>query len=216
MWWKGHHSWWFLINLFHHPTPHKGRHPEWYIFQCHSWPQFKIIQLIVPTQNTKVPMLDSFVDAIGDDAIPNVDLSFLTCVPNIKDVINFVYSQDITNNPTTCLQCCILAPTIAYVDLYNVAVLILITSPSHEYHAIDSLKGHTEVAKAADIGSDTSSPLANPGTILNYVQHQHPNRMLDYHLMVKVSGVYCLLQNFSIDQGSVKMSMSWWSERVQG
>ena len=59
-------------------------------------------------------------------------------------------------------------------------------------------------ASLTHTSSDTSFPLPNPDTILDYVQHQHPNRMSDYHLMVKVRGVYCLLQNFSINQGLVR------------
>jgi hypothetical protein len=145
------------------------------------------------------------VDAIGDGAGPNVDLSFLACVANAKDVINFVYGQDVTNDPTACLQRCILAPTNAQVDLYNAMVLTLISSPSHKYHAADSLEEHTEVAEAANTGSDTTdSPLPNPDAVLDYVRHQRPSGMPDYCLTVKVGGVYRLLRNFSIEEGLVK------------
>ena len=60
-------------------------------------------------------------------------------------------------------------------------------------------------ASLTHISSDTSSPLPNPDTILDYVQHRYPNRMSDYYLMVKVRGVYCLLQNLSINQGLVRI-----------
>ena len=174
------------------------------ISQCHLWPQFEIARLITPIRNANDPALASFVDAIGDGAGPNVDLSFLTRATSIKDVINFVYSQDITNDPTACLRRCILAPTNAQVDLYNAEVLTLISSPSRKYHAADSLEEHTEVAEAAEIDSDTTSPLPTPDAILDYVQHQRPNGMPDYRLTVKIGGVYRLLRNFSIDQGLVK------------
>lgn len=171
------------------------------ISQCRLWPQFEVARLITPIRNAEDPALASFVDAIGDGAGPNVDLSFLTCVTTIDHVINFVYGQDITNDPTACLRRCILAPTNVQVDLYNAAVLTLIPSPSRQYHAADSLEEHAEAAEA-NIGSD--APLPNPDAVLDYVRHQRPNGMPDYHLTIKVGGVYRLLRNFSIDQGLVK------------
>ena len=107
-------------------------------------------------------------------------------------------------NTTACLRRCILAPTNKQVDLYNATVLALISSPSRQYHAADSLEEHTEAAEGANIGPDTNSPLPNPDAVLDYVQHQRPHGMPDYVLTVKVGGVYRLLRNFSIDQGLVK------------
>ena len=125
------------------------------ISQCHLWLQFQISRLITPIRNAEDPALASFVDAIGDGAGPNVNLSFLTCVTDIQDIVNFVYSQSIANNPAACLRCCILAPTNTQVDLYNTAVLTLISSPSRQYHATDLLEEHTEAAETATIGLET-------------------------------------------------------------
>lgn len=108
------------------------------------------------------------------------------------------------NNPAACLRRCILAPTNAQVDLYNTAVLTLISSPSRQYHAADLLEEHTEAAETATIGLETDSSLPNPDAVLDYVRRQRPHGMPDYTLTVKVGGVYRLLQNFSIDQGLVK------------
>lgn len=174
------------------------------ISRCPFWPQFQIARLITPIRNAKDPALASFVDAIGDGAGPDVDLSFFTRVANINDVIDFVYGQNVTNDPTACLRRCILAPTNAQVDLYNTAVLNLISSPSKQYHAADSLEEHTEAARTANTNSDIESPLPNPDAILDYVRHQRPNGLPDYNLTVKVGGVYRLLRNLSIDRGLVK------------
>jgi len=174
------------------------------ISRCHLWTKFRIARLITPIRNAKDPALASFVDAIGDGAGPNVDLSFLTHTSDIEDVINFVYGQNITNDPTACLGRCILAPTNLQVDLYNAAVLNLLSSPSCQYHAADSLEEHTEAAEEANADSDINSPLPNPGAILDYLRYQRPNGVPDYSLTVKVGGVYRLLRNLSIDQGLVK------------
>jgi ATP-dependent DNA helicase PIF1 len=174
------------------------------ISQCPLWPQFQIARLITPIRNAEDPALASFVDAIGDGAGPNVDLSFLTCVTDIESIISFVYDQDTANDPTACLRRCILAPTNAQVDRYNAAVLDLIPSTSRHYHSADSLEEHSEAAEAANADSETDLPLPNPDAILDYVRHQRPNGMPDYNLMVKVGGVYRLLRNLSIERGLVK------------
>jgi len=85
---------------------------------------------------------------------------------------------------------------------YNAAVLSLLPSASRQYHAADLLEEHAEAMEVAN--SNPDPPLPNPDTILDYVRHQCPNGMPDYNLMVKVGGVYRLLQNFSIDLGLVK------------
>ena len=144
------------------------------ISQSHLWPQFQITRLIAPIRNAEDPALASFVDTIGDGAGPDVDLSFLTCVTDIKDIINFVYNQNVANDPIACLRHCILAPTNAQVDLYNTTVLTLISSPSRQYHAADLLEEHTEAAEVATIGLEDDSPLPNPDAVLDYVRHQRP------------------------------------------
>jgi len=174
------------------------------ISRCHFWPQFHIARLIAPIRNAEDPALASFVDAIGDGAGPRVDLSFLTRTTDIGDIINFVYGQNIIDDPAACLRRCILAPTNAQVDLYNAEVLGLLHSISCQYHAADSLEEHTEVAEMANSGFGDDSPLPNPDAILDYVRYRRPNGMPDYSLMVKVGGVYRLLRNFSIDMGLVK------------
>ena len=112
----------------------------------------------------------------------------------------------IVHNPTACLQCSILAPTNAQVDIYNNAILHLLNSTSHQYNAVDMLEEHTEAVEMVNLNSnvDPNSPLPNPNAILDYIQYQHRNGMPDYNLTVKVGGVYHLLQNFSIDLGLVK------------
>jgi hypothetical protein len=174
------------------------------ISRCHLWVQFQIARLIAPIRNAEDPALASFVDAIGDGAGPNVDLSLFTCTTDVEDVINFVYGRNITNDPTACLRRCILAPTNAQVDLYNILVLNLLPSPSRQYHAADSLEEHAEAAEATNAGSDAISPLPNPDAVLDYVRYQRPHGVPDYSLAVKVGGVYRLLRNLSIDQGLVK------------
>jgi len=174
------------------------------ISRCHFWPLFGISRLITPIRNAEDPEFASLVDQIGDGAGPNVDLSFLTRTTDIKNVIDFVYDEATVCDPTTCLRRCILAPTHAQVDRYNAAVLELLSSNSHQYHAADSLEERDEVAEEANLDPDIASPLPNPDAVLDYVRHQRPNGMPDYNLRIKVGGVYRLLRNFSIDLGLVK------------
>lgn len=174
------------------------------ISRCPFWPQFHIARLITPIRNAEDPALASFVDEIGDGAGPHVDLSFLIRTTDVRDIINFVYNQNIISDPTACLRRCILAPTNAQVDLYNTAVLHLLPSTSRQYLAADLLEEYTEATEAANSGTDTDSPLPNPDAILDYVRYRRPNGMPDYNLTVKVGGVYRLLRNFSIDLGLVK------------
>ena len=140
------------------------------ISQCPFWSEFQIARLIMPMQNTEDPTLASFVDQIGNSTGPHIDLSFFTCVADIKSVIDFVYGQDIFDNPIACLRRCILAPTNAQVDNYNAAVLNLLPSRFRQYHAADSLEEHSEVAEAMNPVSN-NPPLPNPDAILDYVQH---------------------------------------------
>lgn len=174
------------------------------ISRCHFWSLFSISRLITPIRNAEDPEFASFVDNIGDGAGPNVDLSFLVRTTDIKDVISFVYGQDTVRDPAACLRRCILAPTHLQVDRYNTAVLDLLSSNSHQYHAADSLEEHDEVAEGTNLDPDADSPLPNPDAVLDYVRHQRPNGMPDYNLRMKVGGVYRLLRNFSIDLGLVK------------
>ena len=174
------------------------------ISRCEFWPQFHITRLIAPIRNADDPALASFVDEIGDGAGPRVDLSFFSHTTDIRDIINFVYGQNVISDPTACLWRCILAPTNAQVDLYNAAVLSLLPSASRQYHAADSLAEHAEAAEVAGSNPDVYPPLPNPDAVLDYVRHQRPNGMPDYSLTVKVGGVYCLLRNFSVDLGLVK------------
>lgn len=174
------------------------------ISRSEFWPLFHIARLSTPIRNAEDPALASFVDEIGDGAGPHVDLSFLTRTTSIQDVIDFVYGQDIISNPTACLRRCILAPTNAQADLYNVEVLNLLHSTPRQYHAADSLEEHTEVAEMANFGSEGDLPLPNPDAVLDYIRYRRPNGMPDYSLTVKVGGVYRLLRNLSIDMGLVK------------
>lgn len=174
------------------------------ISRCQFWPQFHIARLITPIRNGEDPALASFVDEIGDGTGPHVDLSFLTCTTDVRDVIGFIYDQSVIINPTACLRRCILVPTNAQVDWYNTAVLSLLPSTSRQYLAADSLEEHTEATEAINSDLDTNSPLPNPDAILDYVRYRRPSGMPDYNLTVKVGGVYRLLRNFSIDSGLVK------------
>ena len=174
------------------------------ITRCHFWPQFQIARLITPIRNAEDPALASFVDQIGDGAGPRVDLSFLARATETEDMVKFVYGQDVINNPTACIQRCILAPTNAQVDLYNAAVLDLLSSTSRQYRAADSLEEHDEVVEAMGSNIDGTSPLPNPDAVLDYVRHRRPSGMPDYNLRVKIGGVYRLLRNLSIDMGLVK------------
>ena len=173
------------------------------ISRCPFWPEFQIARLIAPIRNAEDPTLASFVDQIGDGAGPRIDLSFFTCVTDVKNVINFVYGQDTVDDPVACLRRCILAPTNAQVDHYNTAVLNLLPSPFRQYHAADSLEEHSEVVEATNPVSN-NPPLPNPDAVLDYVRYRRPNGMPDYNLIVKIGGVYRLLRNLSIDMGLVK------------
>lgn len=161
------------------------------------WPLFTIQRLITPIRNAEDLPFADLVDAVGDGAGPDINLSFVENVHSAKDLIDFVYPGDVLSTPDQCLRRAILAPTNAQVDAYNTIILSQVQGQQKTYLAYDSLEEHNDT-----IDDDNNLPL--PDSILDYVARVRPNGMPDHSLTVKIGGVYRLLRNFSIDRGLVK------------
>ncbi|PPR05450.1 hypothetical protein CVT24_007467 [Panaeolus cyanescens] len=137
----------------------------------------------------KDPEYAAFVNGVGDGAGPLIDLRLLPKALSQNDLINFVFPQDILQDPTQCLRRNILAPTNAQIDSFNDEILQRLTGASRLYLAADSLKE-----------SDNADMLP-PEAIMDYVYQHSPDGMPPAQLLIKVGGVYRMMRNFSLDRG---------------
>ena len=160
------------------------------------WPLFSILRLHAPYRNAQDPEFAAWVDAIGDGAGPDVDLSALHLLSTVDDVINFVYPLHVLPHPELCVARNILAPTNAQIDEFNDIILSRVDGESQEYFASD----HIQESEAATQNGHT----LDATSILDYAtRHTFPG-IPPYRVTVKTNGVYRLLRNFSIDEGLVK------------
>ena len=163
------------------------------------WSKFTIYHLNTPIRNAEDPAFAAFVDAIGDGGGPEVSFQGLQHARSRDDLIQFIFPQDVIDNPALCFRRCILAPTNAQVDAYNANILNLLPSNSRLFCAADSLEEHTNISNDSE-----SDVLPAPDAVLDYVSKVRPNGMPDHTLLIKLGGVYWLLRNFSVDRGLVK------------
>ena len=184
------------------PVIHKGTKAEVInasISHSAIWPKFTIYHLITPIQNAEDPAFAAFVDAIGDGGGPEVSFQGLLHAKSRTDLIQFVFPQNVICDPTFCLKHCILAPTNAQVDAYNLGILNLLPSDPSLFCAADSLEEHMNISDDSE-----SDVLPTPNAVLDYVSKVRPNGMPDHTLLIKLGGIYRLLRNFSVDRGLVK------------
>jgi len=184
------------------PVIHKGTKAEVVnasISHSAIWPNFAIHCLITPIRNAEDPAFAAFVDAIGDGGGPEISFQGLQHAKSRVDLIQFIFPQNAIGNPALCLRCCILAPTNSQVDTYNLVILNLLPSDSRHFCAADSLEEHVDASDNLE-----NSALPTPDAVLDYVSKVQPNGMPDHTLLIKLGGVYRLLQNFSVNRGLVK------------
>jgi ATP-dependent DNA helicase PIF1 len=156
------------------------------------WLHFEIKRLTQLIRHSQDPLYAGFVNAIGDGAGPDIDLTFLLHTTQIEDIIGFVYPASVLLDPLACLKRGILAPTNKQVNEYNSIILNRINGECRQYFSADSLK------EASDIGIDMEQ------STLDYVACQTPHGLPPHCLQIKKNAVYRLLQNFSIDRQLVK------------
>ena len=156
------------------------------------WPNFVIRRLIQPIWNAEDPVFANFVNAIGDGAGPDVDLSMLAIMNDASTLSAFVFPPIILGQPLTCLKHTLLAPMHVQVNAYNEEILARVEGSAHSYLAADSLK---EIS---------GSGIQTPDSSLDYVMCQCPNGLPNHTIVVKTNTVFCLLRNFSLDRGLVK------------
>jgi|SRR3984957_11722431 len=144
------------------------------------WSTFSIRRLTQPYRNAEDPEFANFVDTIGDGAGPDVCLDFLNIVHDPQQLVDFVYPDEMLQNPMACLKRAILAPTNRQVNHYNKAILDRLPGESRTYLAADSLK------EASEVG------LVPPNSVLDHVARQTPPGLPDHTLKIKVSVLFCV------------------------
>ena len=158
------------------------------------WQHVTTFHLTIPIRNAADPEFAQIVEAIGNGAGPQVDLTILPRVEKATEVVDFVFPPAVLTNPLQCSKRAILAPTHAQVDQYNDMIISSMTGPVRTYLAADNLKE----ASTCDIEC--------PQAVLDYVARQTPYGLPHHTVRVKEQGVYRLLRNFSIELGLVKNS----------
>ena len=162
------------------------------IQSSHLWSKFEIKRLTRLIRNALDPIYADYINAIGDGAGPDIDLSFLSCTTEKDDLIDFIFPPSILLNPLQCLNRGIIAPTNKQINKYNSIILKRIIGEQRQYFAADSLK------EASDLRIDIER------CTLNYVARQTPHGLPPHCLPIKKNAMYRLLRNFSIDRQLVK------------
>nr|GAT43072.1 ATP-dependent DNA helicase [Mycena chlorophos] len=150
------------------------------------WDLFTVFRLTRPIRNAEDLEFADFLDTIGDGAGPNVSLDLLQRTSSAESLLEFVYPEEVLNDPLACLSRAILAPTNRQVEL----------------KAID---GDVNVYLSADTfreGDDVGA--LPPASVLDYVARRTPPGLPAHAITIKTNCVFRLLRNFSIDRGLVK------------
>jgi ATP-dependent DNA helicase PIF1 len=156
------------------------------------WPLFHIYCLSIPIRNAADIPFAQFLDSVGDGESSKISLANLRVIHSPDNLINFVYPDNISNQPQHCLSRAILAPTNKQVNDYNAAILSRIAGNQKTYFATDTLK------ESDDIG------LSTPCAVLDYIATKDLPGLPPHYLQIKKNGIYRLLRNLSIDRGLVK------------
>lgn len=163
------------------------------------WNEFSVHRLTQPIRNAEDLPYSAFVDSVGDGLGPYVELGMLERVSRQEDLIQFVYPEDVLQDPVACLKRAILAPTNEQVCGYNRKILSRIEGVQRTYIAVDALKD-TEEQEDTDEGDDLTPIQA----VLEEAKRQDQPGIPAHSLNVKVNGVYRLMCNFSPERGLVK------------
>jgi len=163
------------------------------------WPIFTVRRLTTPIRNAEDPLFAAFVDEIGDGAGPQISFQGLHHSRSKLELAEYIFPDNVIQDPAHCLRRCILAPTNAQVDSYNSIILDRLPGHATLFCAADSLEEHESV-----LGDSDGDLLPEPDAILDYVSKVRQKGMPDHTLRIKLGGVYRLLRNLSIDRGLVK------------
>lgn len=163
------------------------------------WNEFSVHRLTQPIRNAVDLPYSAFVDSVGDGLGPYVELSMLERVGRQEDLIQFVYPEDVLQDPVACLKRAILAPTNEQVHGYNRKILSRIEGVQRTYIAADALKDTEEQEDTVE--GDDLTPIR---AVLEEAKRQDQPGIPAHSLNVKVNGVYRLMCNFSPERGLVK------------
>lgn len=156
------------------------------------WPLFTVLPLVTAVRNAADPEYAAFVDAIGDGAGPDVDLSILPRVQNQAELRSTIYPAQTLREPIECATRAILAPTNRQVDAYNDEIM-------------DMLEGDAQTYLAADLLKETeNNEFEGTNAVLDYAASRTITGLPSYQLRVKIGCVCRLLRNFSLDRALVK------------
>ena len=157
------------------------------------WSQFRVFRLVRPIRNAEDIQFSEWVDSIGEGRITDVRLhDMFPIVTSADDLINFAFPPDILQDPVSCLNRAILAPTNQQINQYNDRILNQVVGEEKTFIAADHIK------EADDSG------IISPESVLDYVAHHTPPGLPDHRLKIKTNAVFRLLCNFSVDQQLVK------------
>ncbi|EJD34519.1 helicase [Auricularia subglabra TFB-10046 SS5] len=157
------------------------------------WELFSIRRLTVPIRNAEDSEYSAWVDTIGDGAGPQVPLNLLRHVHTENEMIDFVYPQEIINDPKACLKRSILCPTNRQIDQYNAQILDRVHGIARTYLSADKIKEEDEAG------------MPERGTAsLDYAARAPLPGLPGHSVTIKTNAVFRLLRNFSISRGLVK------------
>ena len=157
------------------------------------WSQFRVFRLVRPIRNAEDIQFSEWVDSIGEGRITDVRLhDMFPIVTSADDLINFAFPPDILQDPVSCLNRAILAPTNRQINQYNDRILNQVVGEEKMFIAADHIK------EADDSG------IISPESVLDYVARHTPPGLPDHRLKIKTNAVFRLLRNFSVDQQLVK------------
>ena len=162
------------------------------IRSSYLWRAFQVYKFNIPIRQAGDDELRMYLDSVGEEGLDTVPIQFLSTCHSTSALIDFVFPQEIIDNPLMCISRSILCPTNRQVELYNSELLKRVEGRSRNYFSADSIK---EVTNAGMIA---------PNGYLDYHRLHTPPGLPPYNLQIKVNGVYRLMRNISVDRGLVK------------
>jgi hypothetical protein len=153
---------------------------------------FNTIPFIHPIRNACDPQLAEFVDDIGNGISNKVHLNIFQREKSEISLACFVFPDEILQDPISCFNRIILVSTNKQVEIYNRNLLRRLSSPSRIYYACDFFKECVETG------------FTPPQPTLEYCSIHPPQGFPPHDHLLKLEGIYLLLQNFSISHGLVK------------
>ena len=89
------------------------------IRSSYLWPAFKIYKLTIPIRQAEDDELRRYLDKIGEESLKTIPIDYLKTCYLASDLMDFVFPQEILDNPLKCVTRSILCPTNRQVDSYT-------------------------------------------------------------------------------------------------